>query len=257
MANLTEVTETLCTIADKAAEVIMEVYNSDFAVEAKDDRSPVTEADKRAEVVILKELKAAFPEIAVISEEAFSEGIRPEIGGQFFLVDPVDGTKEFISRNGEFTVNIALIDSHEPVAGVVLAPAKGRLFAGNTKDGAFEAGADGTRKKIAVNDPGGEALVAVASRSHRDSKTDEYLAHYNIKDMVAAGSSLKFCLVATGEADIYPRHGRTMEWDTAAGHAVLSAAGGKVTKLDGSPFLYGKTEEDFANPFFVAKGKVD
>jgi 3'(2'), 5'-bisphosphate nucleotidase len=257
MTNLTTLTETLCEIAQKASIVIMEIYAGDFEVDTKDDRSPVTEADKQAEIVILAELAKAFPDIPVISEEAFSEGNRPEIGDMFFLVDPVDGTKEFISKNGEFTVNIALIDKGHPVAGVVLAPAKERLFAGNRDDGAFQATSTAARQPIKVNDAQNGGLVAVASRSHRDSKTDEYLAHYNIKDIVAAGSSLKFCLVATGEADIYPRHGRTMEWDTAAGHAVLAAAGGKVTKLDGSPFLYGKTQDGFANPFFVAKGNVD
>lgn len=256
MTDLANLTETICDIARKASIVIMEIYESDFKVETKDDRSPVTEADKQAEVVILKELGKSFPDIPVISEEAFSGGARPMIGNQFFLVDPVDGTKEFISKNGEFTVNIGLIKDGHPIAGVVYAPAKERLFAGNIENGAFEE-TGGTHKPISVNDPEDGGLIAVASRSHRDSKTDEYLNHYNIKDMVAAGSSLKFCLVATGEADIYPRHGRTMEWDTAAGHAVLSAAGGKVTKLDGSPFLYGKTEDGFANPFFVAKGKVE
>lgn len=258
--DLAQLTETLVEISLGAGKVMMEVYARDFEISTKDDRSPVTEADGLAEAVILKALAQHFGDIPVISEEAFSEGHKPEVGDLFFLVDPLDGTKEFISKNGEFTVNIALIEKGKPIAGVVYAPAKERLFYGNRDGGAFEQSVKDFKpqeaKKIGVNQPGDDGLIAVASRSHRDSKTEEYLNHYKIKDMVAAGSSLKFCLVATGEADIYPRHGRTMEWDTAAGHAVLSAAGGDVTQLDGSPFLYGKTADDFANPFFVAKGRI-
>lgn len=243
-----------------AGDVIMTIYGREFTVDIKDDRSPVTEADKAAEDVILPALERLAPDIPIISEEAFADGHRPEIGTRFFLVDPLDGTKEFISRNGEFTVNIALIDNGQSVAGVVYAPAKERLFFGDVENGAFEQtinGSDAPAQKISVASPAADGLIAVASRSHRDHKTEEYLNHYNIKDIVAAGSSLKLCLVATGEVDIYPRHGRTMEWDIAAGHAVLSSAGGSVTKMDGSPFLYGKVTDGFANPFFVAKGKVD
>jgi len=243
-----------------AGDVIMAIYGREFKVDIKEDRSPVTEADKAAEDVILPALAKIAPDIPVISEEAFADGHRPDVGTRFFLVDPLDGTKEFISRNGEFTVNIALIDNGHPVAGVVYAPAQGRLFFGDVETGAFEQAINGgeqTPQRISVAAPAADGLIAVASRSHRDHKTEEYLNHYNIKEIVAAGSSLKLCLVATGEADIYPRHGRTMEWDIAAGHAVLSSAGGSVTKMDGSPFLYGKVEDGFANPYFVAKGKVD
>ncbi len=178
----------------------------------------------------------------------------------------MDGTKEFISRNGEFTVNIAEIENGKPIRGVVYAPAKERLFVGETPAGAPSQAIEialapnaapdfAAARAIHVRTAPADGMIAVASRSHRDTKTDEYLAHYRVKDFVTAGSSLKFCLVAAGEADIYPRHGRTMEWDTAAGHAVLIAAGGTMTRLDGKPFLYGKTEDKFANPFFVAKGR--
>ena len=195
----------------------------------------------------------------MIAEEEAAAGRIQTIGTHFFLVDPLDGTKEYISRNGEFTVNIAEIVDGKPIRGVVFAPAKHRLFVGEKSSGAFEITTASAinyqaAKPIHVRKPAADGMIAVASRSHRDSKTDEYLAHYNVKDFVTAGSSLKFCLIAAGEADIYPRHGRTMEWDTAAGHAVLTAAGGSVTRIDGSPFLYGKVQDKFANPFFVARG---
>lgn len=250
----------LNAIALAAGRTMMEIYGRDFEVTQKEDKSPVTEADRAAEAVILPGLAKAAPHIPIISEEAFSEGHRPEIGNEFFLVDPLDGTKEFINRNGEFTVNIALIRDQIPVAGVVYAPAKERLFCGGDVGSAQEwtvTNFESTNPRpISVRDPQGSGLIAVASRSHRDAKTDEYLEQFNISEVVSAGSSLKFCLVAAGEADIYPRHGRTMEWDTAAGHAVLRAAGGTVTQFDNSPFLYGKFNEGFANPFFVAKGQV-
>jgi 3'(2'),5'-bisphosphate nucleotidase len=200
--------------------------------------------------------------VPVIAEEEVAQGRVREIGRHFFLVDPLDGTKEFLSRNGEFTVNIGEIVDGKPVRGVVFAPAKNRLFLGEDASGAFDlvtrpgiAPDLGQLRSIEARQAPAGGLVAVASRSHRDSETDEYLARFPVKEFVSAGSSLKFCLVAAGEADIYPRLGRTMEWDTAAGHAVLSAAGGSVLTIDGRPFVYGKTEEKFANPFFVARGR--
>jgi 3'(2'), 5'-bisphosphate nucleotidase len=221
----------------------------------------VTAADLEAEKHILARLSATVPGIPVIAEEEAAAGRMDKIDGRFFLVDPLDGTKEFLSRNGEFTVNVAEIENGKPVRGAVFAPAKGRLFIGEAGSGAFELRTESGKRpdfsglrRISARKPPQEGLVAVASRSHRDAKTDEYLAQFPVKDFVSAGSSLKFCLVAAGEADIYPRHGRTMEWDTAAGHAVLAAAGGSVTTIDGRPFLYGKIEEGFANPFFVARG---
>jgi 3'(2'),5'-bisphosphate nucleotidase len=196
-----------------------------------------------------------------VAEEEMAAGRVPEIGSRFFLVDPLDGTKEFIKRNGEFTVNIALIENGRAVCGVVLAPAKARMFVGDGLRGACELAAP---EDLPLNPSGAEpirarrapsqGLVVVASRTHRDTKTDEYLAAYCVANLVAAGSSLKFCLVATGEADLYPRHGRTMEWDTAAGQAVLEAAGGSVRTLEGAPLLYGKAADGFANPYFVARG---
>lgn len=249
-----------CTL--KAGEIVMRHYASEsVAQRSKEDHSPVTAADEDAEKFILGELARIAPGVPVIAEEEAAAGRIQTIGARFFLVDPLDGTKEFINRNGEFTVNIAEIVDGKPVRGVVLAPAKNRIFVGEVGTGAFEAHTDaqmnmGVLKPIHVRKAPVDGMTAVASRSHRDSKTDEYLAHYRIKDFLSAGSSLKFCLVAAGEADIYPRHGRTMEWDTGAGHAVLVAAGGTMTTLDEKPFLYGKVADKFANPFFVAKGAM-
>jgi 3'(2'), 5'-bisphosphate nucleotidase len=253
----------LAGIAWSAGEIVLRHYaDEDIASRKKDDHSPVTAADEEAEAYILSRLREIAPGVAVIAEEEAAAGRVEKIGERFYLVDPLDGTKEFISRNGEFTVNIAEIFRGAPIRGVVLAPAKGRLFLGETPGGAFELDAQpgatldfSQARPIAVRPTPADGLVAVASRSHRDTKTDEYLAAYPVKEFVTAGSSLKFCLVAAGEADIYPRHGRTMEWDTAAGHAVLAAAGGNVTTLEGGPFVYGKTQEKFANPFFVARGR--
>jgi len=249
----------LVDISIEASIAILDIYDSEFAVRTKDDRSPVTDADEKAEAIIVEQLKALAPDIPIVAEEAVNAGHIPKVDDRFFLVDPLDGTKEFINRNGEFTVNIGLIEHGVPVAGVVYAPAKNRLF-WSEGDRAFEANHDahqspkfsGTPAEIRVNDNAEDGYVVIASRSHRDHKTDELLNHYKVKDMIAAGSSLKFCLVATGEADLYPRHGRTMEWDTAAGQAVLLAAGGTVTDLHGKPLLYGKA--GFENPFFIARG---
>lgn len=243
-------------LALTAGERIIEIYASDFTVEVKGDQSPVTKADIEAEEIILKGLSEAFPELPVVAEESVSAGKVPEIGNQFVLVDPLDGTREFTSRNGAFTVNIAFVENNVPIVGVIHAPALNRTFGGVVGDTAFEV-IDGVREAISVRKADPNAIIAVASRSYRDEKTDAYLAESAVKDTRSIGSSLKFCLVATGEADIYPRFGRTMEWDVAAGHAILSAAGGSVTREDGSPFLYGKQNQahdaDFANPGFIAR----
>ena len=252
----------LARIAWQAGEIILGHYaRGEIDARSKTDQSPVTLADEEAERFILGELSRIAPGIPVVAEEETAAGRVQSIGNRFFLVDPLDGTKEFLSRNGEFTVNIAEIEDGKVSRGVVYAPAKNRLFVGDGANGAFEmvtrpGGKPDLSKlrRIAARRPLADGLVAVASRSHRDNKTDEYLAHYPVRDFVTAGSSLKFCLIAAGEADIYPRHGRTMEWDTAAGQAVLEAAGGTVKTLDGRPFIYGKTDEKFANPFFVARG---
>ncbi len=262
-AELSDFARKLMQIAWQAGEIILTHYDAGVETRHKDDNSPVTAADEDAEKYILSQLRAEWPEIGVVAEEEAAAGKIQTIGSRFFLVDPLDGTKEFIKKNGEFTVNIAEIEDGVPVRGVVYAPAKHRMWLGDGANGAFEidtaphSPADpAAARPIAARRAPEDGLIAVASRSHRDTKTEEYLAAYPVTDFLAAGSSLKFCLVAAGEADIYPRHGRTMEWDTAAGHAVLAAAGGTVTQLDGAPFIYGKVAEGFANPFFVARGRT-
>jgi 3'(2'), 5'-bisphosphate nucleotidase len=244
--------DAIIDIAREAGGVIMAVYATDFAVRGKSDASPVTEADERAEAVIVQRLRALTPDIPIVAEEAVAAGHAPAVGRRFWLVDPLDGTREFASRNGEFTVNIALVDDGAPVLGVVLAPAIGRLFAGAVGHGAIaeQAGARRNIRCRAVPDAG---LTVVASRSHGDAAAlDAFLAGRRVASLVNSGSSLKLCLVAAGEADLYPRLGRTMEWDIAAGHAVLLAAGGRVTTLQGEPLRYGKP--GFENPHFVAQG---
>lgn len=245
-----------------AGAEIMRIYGTDFQVSNKSDASPVTEADQRAEAIILQGLKALAPEIPVVAEEEASAGRIPHTQSLFFLVDPLDGTKEFVSKNGEFTVNIALIEDGVPVLGAVYAPALGTLYWGAKDEGAYMAevidGQTVNTRRIKVRIPGPAGLLAVGSRSHGGAETQSYLEAYKISDFVAAGSSLKFCLIAVGEADIYPRMGRTMEWDTAAGDAVLRAAGGRVETMDHQTLRYGKrdipNEADFANPHFVAFG---
>jgi 3'(2'), 5'-bisphosphate nucleotidase len=239
-------------LAERAAAVILEHYRGDTAVQLKADASPVTVADEAAEAVILAGLAELTPSIPVIAEEAVASGHIPELdGGPFWLVDPLDGTKEFISKNGEFTVNIALIEGSEAVLGVVLAPALGKVWWGARGHGAsMRDGAQGKAVSIAVRAKPA-SLVAVASRSHADPATEAFLDEAGVSERISAGSSLKFCLVAEGKADIYPRFGRTMEWDTAAGTAVLIAAGGRVTTRDGAPFVYRKP--GFENPGFIAR----
>jgi len=250
-ATLSPHLQTLVRIVEAAGKVVMRHYEAGCDARVKSDRSPVTDADEEAERLILAELAKAFPGVPVVAEEETAAGRVSQVGSRFFLVDPVDGTKEFLKRGGEFTVNIGEIVDGEPVSGVVLAPAIGRLFAGAAGEGAFEL-SGGNLRPIAARAPAADGLVAVSSRSHPDAKTDELLKTLPIKGQTNAGSSLKFCLVAAGEADIYPRAGETMEWDTAAGHAVLKAAGGKVTNWDGTPFLYSKP--GFRNGAFIARG---
>ena len=244
--------DALLPIARKAGAAIMDIYATDFAVRGKADASPVTEADERAEAVILPELARLTPDIPIVSEEEASAGRIPTVGDRFWLVDPLDGTKEFINRNGEFTVNIALIENGSPVLGVVFTPALDRLFAGAVGVTAFVED-KGVRRDIACRTPPAEGLTVVASRSHGDAEAlASFLAGRKVASQTNAGSSLKLCLVAAGEADVYPRLGRTMEWDIAAGHAVLAAAGGRVQTLAGEPLRYGKPGLD--NPHFVASG---
>ena len=237
-------------IARAAGEQILRVYGRDFAVRTKADDSFLTEADEAAEAVITPALQALLPGVPVVAEEAASRGETPAVGGRFWLVDPLDGTREFVARNGEFTVNIALIDQGQPVLGVVLAPALGRLYAGLVGVGAWlEEG--GVRRAIRCRDVPAEGATVVASRAHGDVPAlAEWLQGHAVARRTGAGSALKFGLVAAGEADLYPRFGRTMEWDTAAGHALLRAAGGEVLTLDGRPLAYAKP--GFENPDFVA-----
>ena len=240
----------------EAGDKIMEIYGADdFEVKTKSDESPVTIADEAADKIISDGLRAAFPDVMLVTEE--QSATHSASGDTFLIVDPLDGTKEFINRRGDFTVNIALVEGGVPTRGVVYAPARSRMFFTLADGSAVEETGDfpkdsmGPVQPISVSTPDNAALMVVASKSHRDQATDDYIAKYNVRDMKSAGSSLKFCLIATGEADLYPRVGRTMEWDTAAGHAVLTGAGGAVVRFDDlTPLTYGKA--DFANPFFIA-----
>jgi 3'(2'), 5'-bisphosphate nucleotidase len=254
--------QSLIYSAQRAGGAIMAVYATDFAVRDKADASPVTVADEAAEKIILEDLASIAPDIPVVAEESVSAGRVPVIAERFFLVDPLDGTREFVSHRDEFTVNIALIENGEPVLGVVLAPARRELFWGDVRArraGRIEADPDGTMPSlgtsIAARVAPTRGIVAVASRSHRSPETDAFLANYPVGEFRSIGSSLKFCLVAAGQADLYPRIGPTMEWDTAAGQAVLMAAGGRVTTLEGEPFRYGKP--GFRNGNFVARGREE
>ena len=243
----------LIKIAVSAGAKIMEIYEGDFGSTLKSDASPVTAADTAAEAIIIAGLKQYFPQIPIIAEEQQAAGATVAIADCFFLVDPLDGTKEFISRNGEFTVNIGLIKNGEPICGVVYAPAICELYVGELGFGAFKAKTPDLKFSPIISQPSsGNGPVILASRSHRDAQTEAFIAAQKPTSIINAGSSLKFCRVAEGVADLYPRFGRTMEWDTAAGHAVLAAAGGTVTKPDGTSFTYGKP--GFANGPFIASG---
>jgi 3'(2'), 5'-bisphosphate nucleotidase len=262
-STLPDLLSRLAAIALRAGHEIMTIYGSNVIAREKADLSPVTEADEAAERLILRDLAATDPDVPVISEEAASAGHIPKTAGLFYLVDPLDGTKEFITRNGEFTVNIGLIRDGCPVAGVVYAPAKGEIFVGEVGRGAWsaavirdsEAGTlDWTPIQARTATP--TEPVIVASRSHMDAKTEAWLKARGRHSLKSAGSSLKFCLLAKGEADYYPRFGRTMEWDTAAGHAVLAAAGGRVATETGDPLTYGKASAGYANPGFVASAST-
>jgi 3'(2'), 5'-bisphosphate nucleotidase len=245
----------------RAGAAVLDVYGSDFEVYAKTDLSPVTEADIASERIILPVLTDLTPDIPVVSEEQVeAHGLPTIASGPFWLVDPLDGTKEFIARNGEFTVNVALIEGGSPVFGVVSAPALGQLYAGlRPADGparALALAGAGEAQEITARRTPAEGATVITSRSHRDSeRLEAYLMEVHVAARRISGSSLKFCVLAKGEADLYPRFGPTNEWDTAAGHAVLAAAGGSVDTLDGAPLAYGK--EGLVNPPFIARGRGD
>ncbi len=248
-----ELLEKLAPVARAAGAAIMAVHAQPVEASWKADGSPVTAADEAAEGLILAALETIAPDIPVISEEnVASHGLAAD---RFFLVDPLDGTKEFLRHDGRgaFTVNIALVDNGMPVLGVVYAPALDRMFEGADRIGALETSAGATRA-IEIRPCPDSGTVAVASRSHRDAETDAWLKAHNITETISTGSSLKFCLVACGEADVYPRFGPTMEWDTAAGDAVLRAAGGRVISPDGTLFAYGKP--GYRNGPFIARGNA-
>jgi 3'(2'),5'-bisphosphate nucleotidase len=257
--------EMMAAAALEAGRIALRIYHGDdFQVRQKADQSPVTQADQASEAYILKELARVAERVPVVAEEATAAGKAPVTGREFFLVDPLDGTKEFIARNGEFTINIALIRDTRPVLGVVYAPVSGTLYLGNAlthealrsrrvgeSPGLLS---QGPRERIHVREVPQRGVTAVVSRSHSNPATEAYLAHFPIAERVSIGSSLKLCLVAAGEADVYPRiEGRTMEWDIAAGHAVLAAAGGSVRTSAGD-LSYGKP--DLANGSFVAVGPL-
>lgn len=246
----------ICDIAKKAGDAIMAIYAGDHRVEYKDDNSPLTAADKASHEVIVAGLAEHFPDIPILSEEG--KGIpyaTRKKWDRFWLVDPLDGTKEFIKRNGEFTVNIALIESQKPVCGVVYVPDRETLFWGGLKGDAWRQVGTEKPKAICVREPDREkGLTVVMSRSHPSPELEAYLADKNVAEALPVGSSLKLCAVAEGRADLYPRLGPTMEWDTAAGHAVVRAAGGGVHTLDGVELMYNK--ENLLNPYFVVNGSL-
>lgn len=249
--------EKLRMTAIEAGEKIMEIRSGKIDVSYKEDSSPVTLADQAAEKIILRDLREIAPEIPIVAEESASEGNIPEVTDKFWLVDPLDGTKEFIAGGTDFTVNIALIEDGKPTFGIIYTPASGDIYIARDPNTAtiqkVEDGVCvGAEMPIHVRKADRENLTALASKSHLDDDTKAYLEELNVKDKTSAGSSLKFCVVAAGHADIYPRFGPTMEWDIAAGHAILNAAGGSVTNPDGSPFQYNKP--DFRNGAFIARG---
>ena len=254
MLNITlDLLEQIGDVAKRAGQEIMNIYETDFAVETKADSSPVTEADKAAEALIIRSIREGITDkFPIVGEESFAAGNAPVVGdAPFWLVDPLDGTKEFVNRNGEFTVNIAMIDGGRPALGVIHVPVTKRTYWG-AKIGVFAQVGDEEERLIQCREAPVDGLVAMVSRSHRTTEVDIFLADYTIASETSAGSSLKFCLIAEGSADIYPRLGRTMEWDTAAGHAILQFAGGTVQDLDGNDLHYGKP--GFENSHFVAKG---
>jgi len=244
----------IVAISQRAGAAILQIYGEEFSVEHKEDASPLTQADLASHRVIRDALRELTPDCPLLSEESAAMDFASRAAWtQYWLVDPLDGTKEFIKRNGEFTVNIALVRNHEPVMGVVHVPVSGVTYWGVQGSGAMRAGPDGEAKGIAVRTPCAKPAVVVGSRSHANPVLQQHLAKLGSYELVSMGSSLKFCLVAEGKADFYPRLGPTSEWDTAAAHAVVSAAGGSVITLDGKPLRYN-CKESLLNPEFLVTG---
>lgn len=265
-SDFAALTDALLPAVLEAGRVEMAYYATGVTVQNKADASPVTAADQEAEAILIKALAAAAPSIAVVAEESSAAGHVAKIGATFFLVDPLDGTKEFIKKNGDFTINIGLIDNGRPVYGLVYAPAMDQLYVTIGQGNAVETRiapscsaqslSDLQTTRLHTRMPPSEGLTALESRSHRSAATEDFFKTLPIHRVRAAGSSIKFCLIARGEADLYPRIGLTCEWDTAAAHAILEAAGGTVLQVDGSPMVYGKTAEKYLNPHFVAWGRA-
>jgi 3'(2'),5'-bisphosphate nucleotidase len=257
-----EVAEIFAELVVEAAVAVMCVYAGDPHARQKPDKSMVCDADERAEAIILKGLAERLPFLPVVAEEAASRGEKPRCGRAFILVDPVDGTREFLNRNGEFTINIGLIIDGVPRVGAVYAPALERLWMAGVNAYVLDVAPGASlpplaaRRRIHVRAAPPAGLTALASRSHADPKTEAFLSNLPIAECRSAGSSLKFCIVAEGEADVYPRFAPTMEWDTAAGDAVLRAAGGTVLDEAGAPLFYGKASEQYRNGSFVAWGRT-
>ena len=252
--------EIFASVALEAGAAVMAIYDAGFSARLKSDGSPVTDADEAAEAIISARLSAHFPKLPVVAEEAASKGGALSAAAAFILVDPIDGTREFLSRNGEFTINIGLIVEGTPCAGAVFAPALGKLWFGASGAIACDAlpGGDlpppSLRRAIFARSAPEQGMTAIVSRSHADPVTEAFLARLPISERQVAGSSRKFCVIAEGKADIYPRFGRTMEWDTAAGDAILRAAGGIVADPQGRPLRYGKFATRLANGPFIAWG---
>lgn len=257
-----DLVEALLPAVLAAGRIEMSYLSAGVKVETKADATPVTAADHEAEVILVEGLSKVAPGIPVVAEESVAAGKVPETEGEFFLVDPLDGTRAFIAGKPEFTINIGLIRNNRPVFGIIYAPASGKFFATLSHQEAVEADiapdtrgerlADHAIRALCTRDPDPKALVAFTSRSHAAKDTGEFLKRLPITETKKASSSLKFCLIARGEADLYARLGATSEWDTAAGQAILTAAGGSVTTLDGAPLAYGKKGDRFINPHFVA-----
>lgn len=255
--NLESLIDPISELAARAGQAILEVYATDFAVQAKDDESPLTQADLASHRCIMAGLRELTPDIPIISEEeGLPEFEERQQWSRYWLIDPLDGTKEFVNRNGEFTVNIALIDKHRPVFGVVHVPVQAKTYIGCKGRGALRLVEGQPAQEIRVAAASNTPVRVVGSRSHRGASIDAFLQKIGETDMVPMGSSLKFCVVAEGDADVYPRLGPTSEWDTAAAQAVVEQAGGEVLELNGKPLSYN-AKSNILNPFFIVIGPSD